>query len=294
MLREVVDPDTRSWLEAEHTKEVEAEVEDAPAFALFDIDNADTEISSKPSLATLLQEEPSLNVTPEMIPARFRSPAWCKVLRLDDTPILTLQGNSGSGHGDVIWAASEFCVEAILAGELFGSLHGRRILEVGAGVGLPSCVALRSGASVVSTDIRDSRRLLALATTLGLNLRADTIGTTTEHGTARVVPHFWGESCEDLCRDGLFDLVFCCDCIYIVSLHAALLDTLETCLAPDGLVFVSFSLHETAPTAEIFAFFDLARARGLKVEASHEKQLPPRCKNMDLERSYVRSFLLRR
>ncbi|CAK9016775.1 unnamed protein product [Durusdinium trenchii] len=192
-------------------------------------------------------------------------------------------GCSKQGHGDVLWAAAELAADAV-AGAAEFSVHGlgegARVLELGAGLGLPSAVALRLGAEVVATDLWDHERLLALSSTLALNLKLST------GGKARVMPHRWGDPCDLLCAEGLFQLILCNDCLYMPDLHGALLDTIFACLAPDGLALICFSLHQTAPASAIFGFFDLAKARGFRVEKLGEAQRAPRCANMALERLF--------
>ncbi|CAJ1383268.1 unnamed protein product [Effrenium voratum] len=217
------------------------------------------------------------------LPTRYRSPAWFLVKEVAGMAIPLVLGCSKQGHGDVIWASAEFAAAALINGELKELPKWPcRVLEVGAGVGLPSAAAARLGAEVVATDIRDHERLLALATSLELNLRL-----APESARARVLPHRWGSGCDALCEGGLFDLVLCNDCLYIPDLHRPLLQSLFQCLSPTGTVLVCFSLHRTAPDSAILGFFDLAKDMGFQVEHFGERQLPPRCSNMPLERSYV-------
>ena len=53
------------------------------------------------------------------------------------------------------------------------------------------------------------------------------------------------------------------------------------------MAMICFSFHRTAPESVILSFFDLAQEKGLEVSDFGEKQLPPRCRNMALARSYV-------
>ncbi|CAE8617119.1 unnamed protein product [Polarella glacialis] len=256
------------------------------------------------ALAVLLRDTSAASPRPlllraEEVPLRYRTPKWFQIQRPGGLPVPLVQGCSQSGHGDVIWAAAEFCAEALVKGDLevlVGPVRGRRVLEVGAGVGLPSCTAVRCGAQVVSSDIPDHERVLALATSLVLNLQEASAEQEMAccAPRARAVPHYWGDSCELLCSEGAFDLLLCCDCLYIPDLHGPLLDTICGCLSSAGVALVCFSLHRTAPKTVIFGFFDLARSRGLEVELFCERQLPPRCANMPLERSYVYAYTLRR
>jgi len=281
------------WVEQAVANEVAHEAESATPFTLFDDDDSeDSAAVAEAEVKKLLETCPScLDISLDDIPLRYRSTSWLQVHRPGDLLIPVVLGTSRKAHGDVIWAAAEYCAEALVLGKadflVGGSLQKRRVLEVGAGVGLPSCAALRKGAEVVASDLTDAQRLLALATSLALNQHAKVNGS-----HARVVPHVWGESCSELCAGGLYDLVLCCDCIYIPELHQPLLDTLRRCVAASGSVMLCFSLHGTAPDEDIFAFLDSARSVGFRVEPFGEKQMKPRCQNLPLKRSYVHAFAL--
>eukprot|EP00438_Fugacium_kawagutii_P028001 Skav212565 [mRNA] locus=scaffold2183:37832:38125:- [translate_table: standard] len=90
-----------------------------------------------------------------------------------------------------------------------------------------------------------------------------------------------------MCRAGKFDLILCNDCLYIPDLHEDLLDSICNSLSPEGVALICFSFHQTAPESVILGFFDIAETKGLKVNDFGERQLPPRCSNMDSARSYV-------
>jgi len=277
--------------EKEQTSESDDE---AAAFGIFDQydEAAQNEKDLEAVAATLAAwhgKDGSLSeLSAEHVPKKYRLLHCFYVKEVVGLPVPLVQGCSTSGHGDVIWAAAQFCAEALVEG-LLGQLPGRGVLELGAGVGLPSCVALRLGARVVASDIQDHERVLALATSLALNLRV-----LPHEGQACVIPHFWGGNCEELTRGGQFDLVLCNDCLYVPDLHYALLETICSSLSLDGVALICFSLHMTAPKPQIFGFFDLARSFGLQVDAFGERQLPPRCANMPLERSYVYAYAMRR
>lgn len=312
-----MEPQWRKRLEAIVDAPVLASVEaalanddddDVPQLSIFD--DGENENHSKQELADMIQNHSVCGLTVDDIPQRFCSPLWFKILKAGPLDIPLVGGASTSGHGDVVWAAAQFCAEALSSGHLssllphsiqsqrlegdeaidMSALNGYRVLELGAGVGLPSAVAFRLGAEVISSDVPDPERLLALSSTLALNSQ---INGSTSRGSARVVPHRWGESCADVCRDGKADLILCCDCLYVTSLHAPLLTSLASCLAPSGTALVSFSLHDTAPDEEIFNFFDKAQQMGFVVTVFGERQMPSRCANLAEKRSFVYSRCLR-
>ena len=294
-LAAVLHPATLAHLEAELAEEAAAEAEDAPPFVLFGEEAGESDGDGVTAVSAALAQEPGLGLCVEDVPLPFRSKLWFKVLRPGGKAVPVVEGKSQRGHGDVIWAAAEYSAEALVDGAiagLVGPLPGRRVLEVGAGVGLPSCAALRCGADVVASDLPDLWRLLALASSLALNQKVGGA----DHGPkgrAQVVGHAWGESCDALCAEGRFDLVICCDCLYIPSLHRPLVQTLAGCLAEAGVAFVCFSLHGNAPDEEVLGFFDAARERGFDADLFGERQLPPRCVNVAPKRSYVYAYTLR-
>ncbi|MFL5865810.1 MAG: class I SAM-dependent methyltransferase [Thermoleophilaceae bacterium] len=114
-----------------------------------------------------------------------------------------------------------------LARELHGlDLHGRRVVELGCGLALPSLAAARAGASVLATDVSEEALTLAER-----NARAN--GLTIE--TAAVD---WAEP-DELVRRSPFDLVLAADVLYERPSVASLLDLVprlapETWLADPG------------------------------------------------------------
>ncbi|CAL1169530.1 unnamed protein product [Cladocopium goreaui] len=217
------------------------------------------------------------------LPNRYRSPTWCFVKEVAGMRIPLVLGCSKQGHGDVIWASAEFAAAVLINNELKGlpPWHSTRVLEVGAGLALPSAVALRLGAKVVATDVPDHERLLAMSASLAVNLQI------AQSKSVSVLPHVWGEDCGTLCQDGKFDLILCNDCLYIPDLHRPLLKSISGSLAASGMALICFSFHRTAPESAILGFFDLAKELGLQVKDFGQRQLPPRCSNMDSARSYV-------
>lgn len=158
--------------------------------------------------------------------------------------------------------ASEFC-------------HKKRVLELGAGGGLPSIISALNGAKqVIITDYPDPE--------LVENIRMNTQKNTPEAIQSRinVQGHIWGKDVTPLLgplKDGLetprFDVILLSDLIFNHSQHQALLRTCETSLAtaqdapsqtPCLLVF--FTHHRPWLIKEDLAFFDLARQRGWETE----------------------------
>ena len=161
------------------------------------------------------------------------------------------------GHGDVVWAAGEELARRILAHEApFEAVGmGTRVLEMGAGCGLPSLAAAHGGADVVATDAPVAGGIVALAAT------ARRMGPTFD-GRLRVRRLDWG----DAAREGPFDVVLMADIIYAPTAHEKLLATLRGVFEanPKAVAVVAFCLHGNAPDDKVMAFFDRARERGLE------------------------------
>ena len=155
-------------------------------------------------------------------------------------------------HGAVEWAplAPYWAVlwrsGVALARELEReSLGGRRVVELGCGLGVPSLVAARAGAEVLATD--DSDEALEL---LERNARANGA----QLATARAE---WG-SPDELVARGPFDLVLAADVLYERPAVAELLALLPR-LAPEAWL-----ADPGRPAAD--AFLEQAAARGWRIE----------------------------
>eukprot|EP00929_Paragymnodinium_shiwhaense_P106950 TRINITY_DN72865_c0_g1_i1.p1 TRINITY_DN72865_c0_g1~~TRINITY_DN72865_c0_g1_i1.p1 ORF type:complete len:331 (-),score=47.09 TRINITY_DN72865_c0_g1_i1:199-1191(-) len=317
----VLDAPTLEWLETETAREVADAAEDAAQIDLFESpepladDLAAQQIKASEAALEAVGEvlsaihPPLTGLGPEDVPSLFRAAqphtaAYFRVVKVGaDLSVPVAFGTAAQGHGDVVWAAAEYTADVFWTGKALqlipkaqtGGFSACRVLEVGAGVGLPSATALRCGANVLCTDLESAVRLRALATTLALNLTLrEANDSTRSTSTARVAAHNWGSDCSKLVAAGKADFIVCCDCLYMPEFHTALLDTFTGCLADDGVVFICFSLHGNAPDDAVFSFFDVASGRGFSVEKFEETQMPSRCSNMPLKRSYVYAYTLRR
>lgn len=89
-------------------------------------------------------------------------------------------------------------------------MRGKKIVEIGCGVGLPSLAAAGCGAKALLTD-----QACALSIPLA-NAAANVSRVGAAGGSASVAPLDWGEGQEaDLVSsNGPFDYVLCSDCVY--------------------------------------------------------------------------------
>jgi predicted nicotinamide N-methyase len=133
-----------------------------------------------------------------------------------------------------------------LARELDGmDLAGRRVVELGCGLAVPSIAAARAGADVLATDAEDEALELAERNARGNGVRIDTL-------TAD-----WSDQDELLAR-GPFDLVLAADVLYERQSVAPLLSLLPR-LASDAWL-----ADPCLPAAD--AFLEEAERRGWLAE----------------------------
>lgn len=130
-------------------------------------------------------------------------------------------------YGVVLWPSAIALAHAIVTRELAGT----RILELGAGTGLPGIVAASLGAHVVQTD----RQSLVLHV-CKLNAQHNGI-ITIEHRSADWTA--WQD------RDR-YDLILGSDILYAEPLHPQLRHIFDTNLAPGGTVLLADPFRETS------------------------------------------------
>lgn len=135
-------------------------------------------------------------------------------------------------------------------------LAGRRVLELGAGVGLPGLVACSLGAQVLQTDkAAEALRLAAL--------------NEQENGLSGVQ-----RALADWTRWGLlhkYDVIIGADILYETAMHPALAAIFENCIAHDGTVILA---DPGRPQA--LAFLGALELKGARFELSI-RSVPPTC-----------------
>lgn len=130
-------------------------------------------------------------------------------------------------YGIVLWPAA-----IALAHELgTRALAGKRILELGAGTGLPGIVAAARGAHVVQTD----RQPVALRVSAQNAARNHV--TSIEHRAADWTA--WTDA-------DRYDLIIGSDILYAGDLHPALRHIFDTNLAPGGTLLLSDPFRDTS------------------------------------------------
>lgn len=132
-------------------------------------------------------------------------------------------------------------------------LRGRRVLELGCGLGLPSLVAARLGADVVATDW--SPAAIAL---VGRNALRNGLPVT-------AVPADWRDT-DTIVSLGPFDLVVAADVLYEARNAAPILELLATLGAPATIADPGRRYAS--------AFVDTARADGWEIETEADAWIP--------------------
>lgn len=128
-------------------------------------------------------------------------------------------------------------------------LRGRRVLELGCGLALPSLVAARAGARVVATDQHPHTW-----TFLQQNLERNRLAIDYR-------PFDWAGELPEGVSERSFDVVLASDVLYASTMPALVAASFDRFLAPDGEGLLS---DPGRPWLQDFA--DAARARGLRVE----------------------------
>ena len=123
-----------------------------------------------------------------------------------------------------LWPSGQRLAEQI-AGPLAAQIAGRRVIELGCGLGAPGLAAARAGGDVVMTDGEDEALALAAANAAANGLVVD---------VARLR---WGEV--PAAWRGRFDVVLGADVTYDPRERSPLLATIEALLAPGGAAWLA-------------------------------------------------------
>lgn len=158
--------------------------------------------------------------------------AWAIRAARDHAALLDLADRfAGFPFGLLLWESAPVLAEALC--RRASQLAGRRVLELGCGVGFPGIVAAWLGAArVLQTD--------HVAEALDLCR-----GNAAANGVERLaqLQADWAA----LPDDDPYDVVIASDVLYDRASHAAFAATLERCLTPDGRVLITDPARQDTP-----------------------------------------------
>jgi len=166
------------------------------------------------------------------------------ILSIEDEQRFLGEGQARLPYGIVLWPAAIALAHEIASRDLAGA----RVLELGAGTGLPGIVAASLGARVVQTD----RQELALFVCNQNATRNDV--TTIEHRAADWTA--WND------RD-TYDCILGSDILYSDSMHPHLRRIFDTNLAPGGKILLSDPFRRAS-----VALLETMEAEGWRVTMS--------------------------
>jgi len=187
------------------------------------------------------------------------------------------QASNWSLHASFIWASSLYIADHIADLQLhrFEDRETLRVLELGAGAGLPSIMIARTtpNADVVASDYPDENLICALSDNVRRNRASE---------RCRVVPYAWGDDISPLLApirqqssrgSALFDIIVAADTLWNPEFHVPFIRTLCMCLshAPDARVYLVAGLHTGRYTLQ--SFLDAAMTHGLEVEKVVEREV---------------------
>ncbi|RPA93041.1 hypothetical protein L873DRAFT_1857454 [Choiromyces venosus 120613-1] len=172
--------------------------------------------------------------------------------------------------GHMLWNAGRV-VSTYLETHAEVLVSGKRVLELGAGAGLPSLVcALRGAVEVIVTDYPDPDLIS------NLEHNVSTLPSSSSSIQAPAISakgYLWGRDPSDL--GSPFDTLILSDLLFNHSEHQALVNSVMSCLkkALDARALVFFTPHRPWLYEKDLAFFDTAKEAGFTVEKVLEEVL---------------------
>ena len=273
----VISQETLAWFQPLWEKELEEAAEIAECTD-FQIDWDDTE--------HIAEERPltERRIAPACIFDKLEIPDGATTVLVEYA-----RSSCATAHGNAIWAAA--IAAAKYVGDLLAVqglqqhfLRKVRILELGAGIGIPS-LFLAQKLGDMQADGREPgscesweptyQQIFVTDARSYHNIRQILFSVLRHRHLKlfRVAPHDWGEVdssgvmqfVHEQCQDLTFDFVVAADCIYNPEFHQPLLDSICRAMAIDGRAIVTFSLHPNTAEENVWTFLDHAKLRGLHV-----------------------------
>ena len=153
--------------------------------------------------------------------------------------------------GEKLAEAAKITSDIILRKKYNVDVTNKRILELGAGAGLPSiCCSLMNSKKIISTDYPDND----LINNLKFNLL--------NYSNCIVLGYKWGEDINEiLINNNLkkFDILILSDVIFNTNQHFQLLKNIKELMKINGFALVIHTHHRTNKVKEENEFFNLAK-----------------------------------
>jgi nicotinamide N-methyltransferase len=207
----------------------------------------------------------------------------------DQTYTLSLPPDVGTLFAHCVWSGSLYLSDFLARCAKDFLLH-QKTVELGAGTGLPSLVALAHGSDLsILTDYPDELVLQSLRETVGLNWDAICDRRTPyfpRPPPVAVVGHDWGTSVDPVVREAMrlshgvdksnFDLAILSECLWMHRSHAALARSVDQLVHPKhGRVVLTYAHHVPGYEEEDDAFFELCSTHHRLVTVHQEFRLCP-------------------
>jgi len=164
--------------------------------------------------------------------------------------------------GDHLWNAGQWLATHFdLHPEL---VHGKSVVELGAGAGLPSVISALCGARLtVVTDYPDPELVENLQWNLDINVEGDA------HKRSHSRGFLWGASVHELltlngCQK--YDVLILCDLLFNHSEHQKLIKSCQELLAIDGLIWCVYTHYLPDRIQKDLRFLELSAEAGFQVE----------------------------
>lgn len=171
-----------------------------------------------------------------------------------------------------VWNAAKVMSDYVDAPEF--KVEDKNVLELGAGVALPSLICvLNKARHVVATDYPDHDLIENIAFNIDNNIPLEL------RSRARSAGFLWGTDIKpllELAGGSKFDVVILSDVIFNHNCQEDLLKTCKEALSEKGQVLVSFSHHKPNRAHLDLRFFELAEKQfGFKVEKKFSLLMKP-------------------
>jgi predicted nicotinamide N-methyase len=166
-----------------------------------------------------------------------------------------------------VWSGSKVMADFLVVNRQY--VEGKRTIELGAGTGIPSLVALACGSRCsILTDYPDDRLLRSIRETVGLNWEV----CRRPLNRVAVIGHEWGSDVDDIYRSTAnllrlsldesatcsFDSVFLSECLWMHRSHRDLAKSIHRLLEKErGTVVITYGHHVPGCESADDAFFDI-------------------------------------